>query len=582
MTINTDEFKKFVFQIALENAVNFKGIANPKALIGKCMPKFKDMKQNMKEYMFLLNEIVTEVNSINFEKQKEELLKLNPNFFNEKAEAKAEKKKNILELPELKNVNGKVRVRTEPAPSGRLHLGHTFNIIFNYEYKMKYGGEFILRFGDTNPDNIDLENYKFIEDDVRWLTNNGIDEIYYQSDRVNEYYKYLRELVEIEKAYICNCNPEIFKPFNDSSTPCPHRELPLKIQIKNYDKMFNGEFKSGEAVIRFKADLMNKNPALRDFPIARINTTKHSRVGNKHKVWPMMNLTVAVDDSKMNLTHVIRGKDHEINMLRQKMIHKELGMTSPEYFHIGRMKFEDIILSKTELTEKIDSGEFDGWDDPRVPSILSYRKRGYRAEAFRHLVLAGGLSKRDMKITSIDYHKALDYYNKQILENEANRYFYVHNPKKIIIENIEDINFNEIKINKHPELKTRGFRIFKVESEYLIDSLDFDNLNCGDNIRLMHFANFEIISKTENEMKIKFISKDYNKKLKVKRNIHFISSSNNEKVSLIMQDNSKLIGYCELIDNPKENTPMQFERFGFVKYDSKDAENNKIFYFTHR
>lgn len=582
MTINEEEFTKFVFKIAVENAVNFKGSANPKALIGKCMPKFKDMKSNMSEYMKVLNNVVGQVNNLGLDKQKEELLKINPNYMNEKKQAKAEKKKNILELPDLENVEGKIRVRTEPAPSGRLHLGHTFNIIFNYEYKKKYGGEFILRFGDTNPDNIYIENYKFIEEDVNWLTNNGVDEIYYQSDRLSIYYKYLRSLVEIGKAYICSCDNEIFKHFNESSEACPHRNLSIDKQVENYEKMFNGGFKPGEAVIRYKADLENKNPALRDFPIARINLNKHARVGDKYKVWPMMNLTVSVDDFKMKLTHIIRGKDHEINMLRQKMIQKDLGFNSPTYFHIGRMKFEDMILSKTQLTQKIESGEFDGWDDPRVPTIASYRKRGYKAEAFRHLVLAGGISKRDMRITSADYHKTLNHYNKLILEKEANRAFFVVNPKKVIITNIENIDFLQIKLDKHPEIKTRGSRIFKVEKEFLIDFSDFNNLKVGDKVRLMHFANFQIIEKSENEMKIKFISKEYNKNLAVKRNIHYVPSKDNEKVSLVMQDNSRLNGFTEKLDNLKPGTSKQFERFGFVKFDSLDEKGNKLFYFTHR
>lgn len=578
--VNQNEFDDFVYLQALENAANYAGKANPKALIGKVVPKFPAIKNDMNKYMADIENIVNQVNSISHEEQINKLKQLNPQFFDKSKEEKKEEKKDG--LPNLQDTENGVVVRFEPAPSGYLHLGHLFSIVANYEIKKKYGGKFILRIADTNPDNISLENYNQVIEDVKWICEKDIDEIFYQSDRIDIYYKYLRTLVETSHAYVCECDGETFKAFTDNKEECPHRKIPLEKQIEMFDNFMNGKYKAGEAVVRFAADIENKNPALRSFSLARINDNPHARAKDKYRVWPTMHLAVAIDDILMNLTHVIRGKDHEINMERQMMIHKALGMKSPHYFHTGRMKFEDIVLSKSQLSEMIENKIYTGWDDPRVPSLVSYRKRGYKPEAFRKFILSLGISKRDSKITDEEYHKGLNFFNKQILEKEANRAFFVHNPKKVIIENIEDYPEKEIIMQKHPDIKERGHRVFDVEKEYFIDSIDFNNIEKDDIFRLMHFGNFKVIEKNENEMKIKFISKEYNKDLELKRNIHFVPVNNCERIEVVMQDASKLKGVCEIIENPKVNTSFQFERFGFVKYDRKNQADTKVFYFTHR
>lgn len=419
---------------------------------------------------------------------------------------------------------------------------------------------------------------------IKWITNDGVDEIYYQSDRLSTYYKYLRQLIETGNAYVCRCEPETFKGFNDSSTACPHRNIPVTEQLEEFDKMLNGPTKVGEAVIRFKADLNNKNPAMRDFPIARLNENEHPRIGKKYRLWPMMNLTVAIDDVDMKLTHVIRGKDHEINMERQMLIHKALGMKSPEYYHIGRMQFEDLILSKTQLSNAIKEGKYEGWDDPRIATLESFRKRGYTAEGFRKMIMAGGISKRDSRITEAEYYKALNFFNKQVLEEKANRFFFVSNPKEIKIININEYPQKEILMPIHPDFKERGNRKYSIIDKYLIDKIDFENIEKGDLIRLMHFANFEVVDKNEDRLELKYISKEFSRDLKLKRNIHFCPTILEEQrpAIIVMQNNQKIKGVTGPLMNPKIGDAIQFERFGFVRFDHTDDKGNRIFYFTHR
>jgi glutamyl-tRNA synthetase len=586
-----DSLKKEIYILALQNAIQFKGKANPKALIGKLIQKFPEVKEDMKTLMIFINEEVDRVNLLSFDLQKKELLDLNPSFFQELEEKKKQNSKskdNIFKLPDLEGAEiGKVVVRTEPAPSGFLHIGHAYNIVYNYEYKKKYDGKFILRFGDTNPDNINIKNYETILEDVRWLTNNEIDEVYYQSERIKIYYKYLRELIEIGKAYICFCEPEVFKSYNDSSTPCPHRELDIEKNIERFENMIIGNYKPGEVVIRYKAELENKNPALRDFPIARVNLSEHPRVGNKYKLWPMMNLTVAIDDYLMGVTHVIRGKDHEINMVRQNMIQRSLNLRIPYYYHIGRVKFENVELSKTKFTELINSGVYEGWDDPRVPSLLSFRKRGYEAESFRKMILAQGISKRDSKITIEEFYKNLDYFNRQILEKKADRYFAIEDKTFLEIVNISEIDFKEINLPKHPDFKDRGVRRFKVLKENIIEREDFNKLNIGDKFRLMHFSNFEVLEKSEDRIKVRFLSKEYDKSLEIKANIHFLPNCEDlEQIEVVLRDNSKKIMICENLNNLNVDKKIQFERKGFYKFDSLNKLDSKKelkkFYFIHK
>lgn len=580
--IDEKKFNDYVTLKTLEVAIQNNGQANPKAILGRCFPEFPQIKQNIPKYQKLINQIVEQINKLSETEQKNQIKTINPEFTGKKEKKEKPKTDGLpnLEIDETKPVI----VRFPPAPSGHLHLGHLFGIVANYEFKKKYNGKFILRLEDTNPENIDLANYDKVIEDVKWITDNGIDEICYQSDRLEIYHKYLRELVELEHAFVCECDSETFKNYTDASKPCPHRNLDHKTQMEMFDKFMTGGYKQGQATVRAKADLQNKNPALRTFPLARINETQHPRIGGQHRVWPNYNMATAIDDALMNLSHVIRGKDLEIGEPRQEMLLKALNLHKPIYFHYGRMKFTDIELSKSKLTAKIEAGEFEGWDDPRVPSILSHKKRGYKAEAFRKFILSLGISKRDSKISKTEYYKGLDYYNKQILEKTSDRYFSIINPKTIEIENITEIPFQEFTIQKHPEDPAQGLRHIKTHKQYLIENTDFQKLNTSDTIRLMHFANFQITNKTAEKIIVKYISKEYDKTLKLKANIHFVSADENEteKVTIISPENEKIQATSEKIDKYKLGDSIQYERYGFLRLDKLDKNNNKVFYFTHK
>jgi glutamyl-tRNA synthetase len=171
-------------------------------------------------------------------------------------------------------------------------------------------------------------------------------------------------------------------------------------------------YNEGEAVVRFKSDLNNPNPAMRDFPLARIDLHEHPIQKKKYRVWPLMNLSVAVDDIELNMTHIIRGKDHMDNAKRQKMIFDVFGKEFPKTYFIGRIKFTDLVLSKRKISEKIKEGVFSGEEDESLPTIASLRKRGYTRNAFVKFVEQRGITEVDKVISGKDLFEVLDNFNK--------------------------------------------------------------------------------------------------------------------------------------------------------------------------
>ena len=176
----------------------------------------------------------------------------------------------------------------------------------------------------------------------------------------------------------------------------------------------------GEAVLRFKSSkgggMKNKNPAMRDFPLARINLTKHPLVGKRYRIWPLMNLAVSVDDIELKMTHIIRGKDHRDNAKRQKLIYNVLGKKFPWVGFMGKIHFKYLELSTTKIREAIEKGKYKGWDDTRLPTIASLKKQGYKPQAFWKFSKQVGLSETDKTLDKIEYFKLLNAFNRDARE----------------------------------------------------------------------------------------------------------------------------------------------------------------------
>ena len=388
---------------ALKNAVSHGGKAQQESVISSLFNEGLK-KSEVSKYSMAVSDVVKEVNLLTAEAQEEEFEKLR----NEISERKG--RDGLEELPGAKK--GKVIMRFAPSPSGPLHIGHAMTASLSFLYVRKYGGKFYIRIEDTNPDNIFPQAYKMIESDCDWLFKKEA-EIIIQSYRMEIYYKYVEKLLKKKAVYVCSCSQNEFEKYVESKENCPCRNLDSRENMKRWKKMLDKKgFQPGDAVLRFKSNMKDKNPAMRDFPLARINLTPHPIQKTKYRVWPLMNLSVSVDDIELGITHAIRAKDHIDNAKRQEMIFKVLGKKPIWSGFLGRIKFTDMELSKTKIRQAIDAGVYKGWDDPKLPTLIALRKKGYKPEAFWKFAEQIGISENDKVMDKKDFFQLLDNFNK--------------------------------------------------------------------------------------------------------------------------------------------------------------------------
>jgi glutamyl-tRNA synthetase len=387
---------------ALKNALAHEGKAMQGPVISSLFNEGLK-KIEVGKYAKKIIEIISKVNKLSLEEQEKEFEKL------EKQTSHREVREGLEELP---NANKGVVMRFAPSPSGPFHVGHALTFCLNFLYVRKYGGKLYLRIEDTNPENIYPKAYEMLKNEAGWLSD-GIAKVVIQSQRMEIYYDYVEKLIKKDAVYVCTCEQEKFKGFVEEKKNCACRKLSVKQNIKRWKKMLdkNG-YEEGGAVVRFKSSMKHKNPAMRDFPLARINLEKHPLQGNKYRVWPLMNLSVTVDDIELKMTHIIRGKDHRDNAERQKMIYKVLGKKFPWTAFLGKIHFKDMELSMTKMREEIEKGKYKGWDDKRLPTIASLRKQGYKPSAFWKFAEQVGLSESDKVMDREEYFKLLDNFNK--------------------------------------------------------------------------------------------------------------------------------------------------------------------------
>ncbi len=401
------DFEKKARAHALKNAIAHDGKAQQGSVISSMFSE--GLKKNeVGKFAKDIGKIVNEVNKLSAEKQAAEFEGL------KEVISEREVRQGLEELPNVKKTG--VIMRFAPSPSGPLHIGHAATACISFLYIKKYGGKFYVRIEDTNPENIYPGAYKMIADESKWLFD-GLAQIQIQSDHMKTYYEYAEKLINKKAVYVCTCSSENFKKYVDEMKDCPCRNNSVKENLVGWKRMLdkNG-YGEGESVLRFKSDkgMKDKNPAMRDFPLARINLASHARQGKKYRVWPLMNFAVSVDDIEDRMTHIIRAKDHIDNAKRQKMIFKALGKEKqfPWTAFLGRYKFTDMELSSTKMREAIEKKEYKGWDDPRLPTIASLKKQGYKPEAFWKFAEQVGLSETDKVIDRKEYFNLLNAFNR--------------------------------------------------------------------------------------------------------------------------------------------------------------------------
>ncbi len=556
------DLRELILKYALQNAILHDGKANYKAVMGKIMAENPELRKRAKDLISEVKKVVEEVNSLGLEKQRRKLEEIAPELLERK---KKEEKKELEDLPD---VNGPVRMRLAPSPSGPMHLGQSRMAILNDEYVKRYGGTLFLRIEDTNPHNILPEAYDMIPEDLEWL-GVKIHEIVIQSDRFEMYYDYARKLLEMGKAYITTVPADEWRKLKAEGKPTPDRELSVEEQLERWEKMLAGDYDEGEAVYVVKTDLNHPNPAIRDWAAFRIvKDVEHPRIGNKYIVYPLMNFSVAVDDHELALTHVLRGKDHLNNTYRQAYLYDYFGWKKPVYIHYGWVTMRDTILKTSLIKEGIKKGEFSGWDDPRLGTLRALAKRGIRPEAIRRYWIQVGLKEVDIEFS----WDTLYAYNREIVDPLAKRYFFVWAPLEVEIKGVEALRG---KAPLHPS-KDLGFRHYHLTSpiRIFLTKTDWDRIGDGESFRLKDLCN---VRKEGNFLV--YVGNDLSIVKKGARIIHWVPVDS-LPCRVYMPNGNVMEGYVEKdVKNAVEEV-VQFERFGFTKIYEENGEI--VGYFAHR
>jgi len=573
--LENSELKEDIRKTALLNAIKHEGKAQTGSVIGKILGEKPDLRSKIKEISTLVNKIVKEVNTLSFGEQKSIV---EENWPEALVKEKTEKEKRLPPLPNVDKYR-QVVTRFSPNPDCVLHLGSARAIILCHEYVHMYKGKFVLRFEDTDPKikRPLLEFYDRIREDLAWLGCKPNEE-HIQSDRIPIYYEYAENLLKTGNAYVCTCQPEIFREKALASKPCDCRSLPIEEHLARWHRMQQGGYSEGEAVLRVKTDLNHPNPAVRDWPAARVIDAKkypHPRVGSKYHVWPLYNLACGIDDHLLGVTHIIRGKEHLTNQVRQEYMYKHLGWKYPEAIHYGRLKITGAYLSKSKIVQGIREGMFKDWDDPRLATFAALRRRGITPEAIKKMIIDIGPKTQDLVLS----WENLYAYNRKILDPVANRYFFVQNPIELTVRKIPEEYM--VRLNLHPEYPERGFREYTIKPEgnehaaaFWVSKKDIDTTKTGSMIRLMELFNVKIEKVSSYSAEASFVSNAYEeaKKGKVPL-IHWIPVGEDMPCQVVMPDAAMSEGIAEkTCKQLKQNTVIQFERFGFVRIDKNNAK----------
>jgi len=564
MSKTISQLQEIITIAALENALKFKGTASQGAIIGKLMSVDSTIKQRMKEVSPIIAEILSEVNALSPDKQKELLLSLNPEFEKEQIAKKQAHKEHRNELPELKNaIVGAVVTRLAPEPSKYNHLGHAVSFLLNYMYAIKYNGKCIMRFDDTNPDKSKQEFVDAMQADVLEYLGIKVDKIVFASEYQDDLIARAEQLIREGKAYTSNQEQTDMALYRREMRNHSDRDKPIAVVQSEWAQMKTG----AEFVLRLKIDMQHKNAVMRDPVIFRVVTDSHYRVGEKYKVWPMYDFECAILEGVLGVTHVLRGSEFETRIELQDYIRELYELPNPTVKQYARVNVQESDVKATtkgrEIRELIASGEYIGWDDPRLVTLRALKRRGIVKEAYYELAKVVGMSKTN---SYLDF-SVIASINRKLLDESAKRFFCVIDPVEIVLDTAPS---RKLELKMHPHLDL-GTRVFNTTKEYILERTDADAIIDGEHIRLMdnlNFVNNEFVSESHHDF--------LGKKL-----IHFLVKDETVPITVRMPDNIIFEGLAEKsIQTLEVGEVIQFQRFGFCRLDEiKGGTYN--FWYTH-
>jgi glutamyl-tRNA synthetase len=560
-----EDTEKLVKIISLKNSVEHGGRAQLDAVMSKLLGTRPDLRKSVKEVMPEIKSVVQYVNSLSPDAQKSMLEELSP----EQAEKKPSAAPQEPILPPLEGaIQGKVVTRFPPEPNGYPHIGHAKAAIIDEEYARMYGGRLILRFDDTNPLKEELEYYDAIAEGLEWL---GVkpDIVKNTSDDIELLQSYGKKLVELGGAYVCTCSQEKIHDLRAKGLPCECR-ADHSIALDRVGKFFGGSFEQNQAIIRFKGDMADQNTAMRDPALFRIIEGEHPKLGNKTRVWPTYDFAAPLEDSLDGVTHAMRTKEYELRNELYFAILERLELRKPEMIEFSRLEFEGVPVSKRKIRPLIDNGTIQSWDDPRLPTLKSFKRRGFVPAAIRKFVLSLGITLAETKPP----FESLEAFNRKIIDPISPRLFFVRNP---VIVQIAGAGETRLTLKNHPTDTSLGTREVVAGDSAYISGDDASSLKVGDEIRLMEYCNIRVIGTDTDKVsaeladdgikqsmkKIQWVAKndivDY--KILIAKELYKGEEYNTNSLEVAQ-------GFAEsFASRVKPDTPVQFVRFGFCRID---------------
>ena len=369
---------------------------------------------------------------------------------------------------------GKVVTRFPPEPNGYIHIGHAKAIYMDYLTAVKYGGKFNLRMDDTNPTKEDTEFVQSILNDVKWLGADWEDRLYHASDYFGQMYDYAVDLIKQGKAYVCELTDDEFKEYKGNLTtpgrPSPYRDRSVEENLDLFERMKNGEFPDGSKVLRAKIDMAHPNMHMRDPAIYRIRHAEHHNTGNQWCVYPLYDFAHPLEDAIEGITHSICTLEFEVHRPLYDWFIENLDTPSkPRQIEFARLALTYTVMSKRKLRELVESHYVNGWDDPRMPTVCAFRRRGVPAEALRDFCEKIGIT----KFNSLTDVALLDHCIRENLNKTAPRRMAVLDPLKVIIDNFPEGQIDEVDVINNPEDPESGTRKVAFTRELYIERDDF-------------------------------------------------------------------------------------------------------------
>ena len=513
-----------------------------------------------------------------------------------------------------------VQTRFPPEPNGYLHIGHAKSIILKSGVAKESGGNFNLRFDDTNPTQEKTEYVESIINDVKWLGAEFEDRLFFASDYFDAMYECAVHLIKKGKAFVCDLSADEIREYRgDFNTPgknSPYRDRTVEENLKLFEEMKNGVYKDGEKVLRAKIDMASPNINMRDPVIYRVARMSHHNTGDKWCIYPMYDFAHPIEDAIEHITHSICTLEFADHRPLYDWVVRECGFENPpRQIEFAKLYLTNVVTGKRYIKKLVEDGIVDGWDDPRLVTIAALRRRGYTPESLRMFVDLVGVSKAN---SSVDY-AMLEYCIREDLKLKRPRMMAILDPVKLVIDNYPEGQTEMLSVPNNLENPEMGERQVPFSRELYIEREDFMEeppkkyfrLFPGNEVRLMsaYFVTCTSFEKDENG-KVTVVHCTYDPETKsgsgfngrkVKGTIHWVSAEHAGQVecrlyeNIVDEEKGKLNADGTLNLNPYSKTvtmayvepalmearaydSFQFVRNGFYCVDCKDSEEGKPVY----